>query len=114
MTADLYCVMGNPVAHSRSPWIHRRFAALTGQALDYDLMRRFYPFCRLSGPANVLIMPALHTADIGAKLLQKMGGTVIGPIVMGLSKPAQIVPMGATVSDVVTAAALAAHDASTW
>jgi len=83
-------------------------------ALDYDLMRRFYPFCRLSGPANVLIMPALHTADIGAKLLQKMGGTVIGPIVMGLSKPAQIVPMGATVSDVVTAAALAAHDASTW
>jgi malate dehydrogenase (oxaloacetate-decarboxylating)(NADP+) len=83
-------------------------------ALDYDLMKRYYPFCRLKGPANVLVMPALHTADIGAKLLQKMGGTVIGPLVMGLSKPAQIVPMGATVSDVVTAAALAAHDASVW
>ena len=35
-TRDLYCVMGHPVAHSRSPWIHQRFAALTGQALDYE------------------------------------------------------------------------------
>jgi malate dehydrogenase (oxaloacetate-decarboxylating)(NADP+) len=83
-------------------------------ALDYELMKRLYPFCRLSGPANVLIMPALHTASIGAKLLQKMGGTVIGPLLMGLSKPAQIVQMGAGVSDLVTAAALAAHDAAEW
>ena len=35
-TRDLYCVMGHPVAHSRSPWIHQRFAALTDQALDYE------------------------------------------------------------------------------
>lgn len=83
-------------------------------ALDYTLMKRLYPFCRLTGPANVLVMPALHAANIGAKLLQKMGGTVIGPIVMGLSKPVQIVGMSATVSDIVTAAALAAHDSSEW
>ena len=83
-------------------------------ALDYDLMKRLYPFCRLSGPANVLIMPALHTANIGSKLLQKMGGTVIGPLIMGLSKPVQIASMDATVSDLVTAAALAAHDAAEW
>lgn len=83
-------------------------------ALDYDLMKRLYPFCRLTGPANVLVMPALHAAHIGSRLLQKMGGTVIGPLVMGLSKPVQIVPMGATVSDIVTAAALAAHDAAEW
>ncbi len=83
-------------------------------ALDHDLMKRLYPFCRLSGPANVLIMPALHTANIGAKLLQKMGGTVIGPLIMGMSKPVQIASMDSTVSDLVTAAALAAHDAADW
>ena len=80
-------------------------------ALDYELMRRLYPFARLSGPANVLIMPALHSANITTKLVQNAGvGTVIGPILIGLSKPAQIVQTGATVSDVVTAAAIAAHD----
>ncbi|MFQ5467210.1 MAG: NADP-dependent malic enzyme, partial [Kiloniellaceae bacterium] len=77
-------------------------------ALDHDLMRRLYPFCRLSGPANVLIMPALHSANITAKLVQSAKvGAVIGPILIGLSKPAQIVQLGATVYDLVTAAALA-------
>ncbi|WP_207480641.1 NADP-dependent malic enzyme [Arenibaculum pallidiluteum] len=81
-------------------------------ALDHDLMRRLYPFARLSGPANVLIMPALHAANIGAKLLQKMaGGQVIGPLLIGLDKPAQIVSMGASVADIVNTAVLAAHDA---
>mgnify|MGYP006425500775 CR=1 FL=1 len=81
-------------------------------ALDYGLMRELYPFSRLTGPANVLIMPALHSANISAKLLQHIGGgTVIGPLLIGLDKPAQIVPMGSTVNDIVTAAALAAHDA---
>ncbi|MEE8506497.1 MAG: phosphate acyltransferase, partial [Kiloniellales bacterium] len=80
-------------------------------ALDHELMRRLYPFARLSGPANVLIMPALHSANITPKLVQNAGvGTVIGPILIGLSKPAQIVQTGATVNDVVTAAAFAAHD----
>ena len=50
-------------------------------ALDYELMRRLYPFCRLKGPAHVLIMPALHSANITAKLMQSLTiGTVIGPI----------------------------------
>ncbi|HYC05349.1 MAG TPA: NADP-dependent malic enzyme [Azospirillaceae bacterium] len=80
-------------------------------ALDHGLMRRLYPFCRLSGPANVLIMPALHAANIGAKLLQKVGGgTLVGPLLTGLDRPAQVVQMGATANDLVTAAALAAHD----
>ena len=83
-------------------------------ALDYDLMKKHYPFCRLTGAANVLVMPALHTANIGSKLLQKMGGTVIGPLLMGLSKPVQIVPMDSSVSDLVTMAALAAHEADAW
>ncbi|WP_042690682.1 phosphate acyltransferase, partial [Azospirillum sp. B506] len=84
-------------------------------ALDYQLMKRVYPFCRLSGPANVLIMPGLHSANISAKLLNKMaGGQMIGPLLIGLDKPAQIVTMGATVNDIVTAAALAAHDSLPW
>jgi malate dehydrogenase (oxaloacetate-decarboxylating)(NADP+) len=80
-------------------------------ALNFPLMRRLYPFCRLSGPANVLVMPALHGANIAAKLLQEIGGgTVVGPIMLGVDKPVQIVQMGATAQDLVTAAALAAHD----
>ncbi len=82
-------------------------------ALDYDLMRRLFPFCRLSGPANVLIMPALHSANIATKLVQAGNlGNVIGPFLIGLSRPAQIVRLGATVNDLVIAAVLAAHDAS--
>jgi malate dehydrogenase (oxaloacetate-decarboxylating)(NADP+) len=81
-------------------------------ALDYALMKRSYPFCRLTGPANVLIMPSLHSANVSSKLLQQLGGgMVIGPMLLGLDKPAQIAEMGATVSDIVNLAALAAHDA---
>jgi len=81
-------------------------------ALDYDLMQSLYPFCRLSGAANVLIMPGLHSAHIAAKMLRELGGGVtIGPMLLGLSKPAQVAPMGATVSELLTSAALAAHDA---
>jgi len=81
-------------------------------ALDYDLQRRFYPFTRLSGAANILVLPGMNAASIASGLVQQLGGgTVIGPLLLGLSKPAQIVPMGATVSDLVNLAALAAHDA---
>ncbi|MEO3427768.1 NADP-dependent malic enzyme [Pelagibius sp. CAU 1746] len=81
-------------------------------ALNYSLMQEMYPVCRLSGPANVLVMPGLHSANITAKLMQQSGGgTVIGPILMGLEKPAQVVQLGATVNDLVTAAALAAYEA---
>ena len=81
-------------------------------ALDQDLMARVYPFCRLTGPANVLIMPDLNAASIAPQLAHKLGGgTLIGPLLIGLSHPAQIAPMGVTTSDLVTMAALAAHDA---
>ena len=64
-------------------------------ALNPEL-RELYPFSRLSGPANVLIMPALHSANISSKLLQELGGgTVIGPILVGLTKAVQIAAMGA-------------------
>ncbi|MGE0718303.1 MAG: phosphate acyltransferase, partial [Alphaproteobacteria bacterium] len=82
-------------------------------ALNHDLMRRLYPFCRLGGPANVLIMPALHSANIASKMLQVLGGgVVIGPLLMGLSASAQIVEASASVSDLVGMAVLAAHAAA--
>ncbi|CAN5263789.1 NADP-dependent malic enzyme [soil metagenome] len=70
-----------------------------------------YPFCRLSGPANVLIMPAYHSAAISTKMLQELGGsTVIGPLLVGLDKPVQIVSLGSKDSDIVNMAALAAFN----
>jgi malate dehydrogenase (oxaloacetate-decarboxylating)(NADP+) len=81
-------------------------------ALDHELLKSTYPFCRLTGPANVLVMPGLHSAHISSRLVQSLGGvTVIGPVIDGLQKPVQIVQMGATVSDLVNHAALAAYGA---
>jgi malate dehydrogenase (oxaloacetate-decarboxylating)(NADP+) len=70
-----------------------------------------YPFCRLSGPANVLVMPAYHSAAISTKMVQELGGsTVIGPLLVGLDKPVQIVSLAAMDSDIVNMAALAAFN----
>jgi malate dehydrogenase (oxaloacetate-decarboxylating)(NADP+) len=75
-------------------------------------VRKLYPFCRLSGPANVLVFPGLHSANLASKLLQELGGgTVIGPMLYGLEKPVQVVQLGATVSEIVNLAALAAYRA---
>jgi len=79
-------------------------------ALNKELMAQ-YPFCRLSDTANVLIMPAFHSASISTKMLQVLGGsTVIGPLLVGLDKAVQIVPLGAKDTDIVNMAALAAFN----
>jgi malate dehydrogenase (oxaloacetate-decarboxylating)(NADP+) len=81
-------------------------------ALNAELMAA-YPFCRLSGPANVLVMPAFHSASISTKMLQELGGaTVIGPLLVGLDRPVQIVPLGAKDNQLVNMAALAAYNVS--
>ncbi len=77
-------------------------------ALDAELLK-LYPFCRLTAPANILVMPALHSASIASKLLKQLGGgQVIGPILLGLDRPVQIVPMDAGVSDILNLGAIAA------
>ncbi|MGA2043144.1 MAG: NADP-dependent malic enzyme [Roseiarcus sp.] len=79
-------------------------------ALNRETMAS-YPFCRLTDTANVLIMPAFHSASISTKMLQELGGaTVIGPLIVGLEKPVQIVALGATDSDIVNMAALASFN----
>ncbi len=70
-----------------------------------------YPFSRLTDSANVLVMPAIHSAAIATKLLTSMSrATVIGPILLGFEKPVQIASLGATVSDIVNLATFAAFD----
>ncbi len=79
-------------------------------ALNREVMKQ-YPFCRLSDTANVLIMPAFHSASISTKMLKELGGaTLIGPMLVGLTHSVQICPLGAKDSDVVNMAALAAYD----
>ena len=81
-------------------------------ALNMEL-REAYPFCRLSGPANVLIMPAFHSASISTKLLRELGGaTVIGPMLVGLDRSVQIVPLSANDAQIVNMAALAGYNVS--
>jgi malate dehydrogenase (oxaloacetate-decarboxylating)(NADP+) len=80
-------------------------------ALNMEL-RDAYPFCRLSGPANVLVMPALQSAAITTKMLMELGGAnVIGPMLVGLDRSVQIVPLSANDAQLVNMAALAAYNA---
>ncbi|MDJ0979463.1 MAG: NADP-dependent malic enzyme [Erythrobacter sp.] len=76
-------------------------------ALNPAVMK-LYPFSRLSGPANVLIMPGLQSANLSAKLLRELGSnTTVGPMLLGMEKPVQIAPMTAIAPDVLTLAVLA-------
>ncbi len=77
-------------------------------ALNETVMA-LYPFSRLSGPANVLVMPGLQSANLSAKLLRELAGNaVIGPMLIGMEKPVQIAPMTAIAAEVLTLAVLAA------
>ncbi|MFZ8865269.1 MAG: NADP-dependent malic enzyme [Rickettsiales bacterium] len=77
-------------------------------ALNKELLE-IYPFSNLTEPANILIMPGLHSAIISSKLMQELGGsTVIGPILSGLEKSAQICSLGSSVNDIINLSAIAA------
>ena len=77
-------------------------------ALNMEVMAQ-YPFCRLTGPANVLVVPARHSASISVRLMQEMAGaTVIGPILVGVPKPIQICSMSSKVTDILNMAVIAA------
>ena len=81
-------------------------------ALNENLMN-LYPFCRLTGPANLLIMPAIHSASISTKMLQELGGgNLVGPYLVGFKERIQIAPHGANVADIVNLAALASYKIS--
>ncbi|MQY41871.1 NADP-dependent malic enzyme [Epibacterium sp. SM1969] len=118
-----FSTFGYPVSE-RAEKMHLAPAVLDRRGVDFEYegemtvdvalnsrAQEAYPFQRLSGPANILIVPARHSASISVKLMQEMGGaTVIGPILSGVNKPIQICSTNATANDVLNMAILAASN----
>jgi malate dehydrogenase (oxaloacetate-decarboxylating)(NADP+) len=117
-----HSTFGNPM-HPTGDAMRRAVALLDARKVDFEYdgemspdvaldmsVRALYPFCRLTGPANILVMPGLHSAHITSRLAPRLGGGgAIGPLIIGLTHAAQLVPMGASVSQIVDIATLAAH-----
>ncbi|WP_282095983.1 NADP-dependent malic enzyme [Epibacterium ulvae] len=118
-----FSTFGYPVSE-RAEKMHRAPSVLDQRGVDFEYegemtvdvalneqAQEAYPFQRLSGPANILIVPARHSASISVKLMQEMGGaTVIGPILSGVDKPIQICSTTSTTNDILNMAVLAASN----
>ncbi|UWR72396.1 NADP-dependent malic enzyme [Phaeobacter inhibens] len=116
-----FSTFGYPVSE-RAEKMHLAPAVLDQRGVDFEYegemtvdvalnakAQEAYPFQRLTGPANILIVPARHSASISVKLMQEMGGaTVVGPILSGVDKPIQICSTTSTANDVLNMAVLAA------
>lgn len=114
---------GNPL-REKSSRVREAIAILDKMDLDFEYdgemsaevalntnLQKLYPFCRLTGPANVLIMPGLHSAAIATHLLEELAGEVfIGPILNGFEYPVQIIPMGSSATDILEMVAFAVID----
>ncbi len=117
-----YSTFGDPPG-DRGEKVREAIRILDGMDVDFEYegeippelalnpdARANYPFMRLTGDANVLVMPAIHSAAISTRLVQSLGAaTVIGPLLVGLEKSVQIVPLGASVSEIITSATFAAY-----
>ncbi|PWR02876.1 NADP-dependent malic enzyme [Meridianimarinicoccus roseus] len=116
-----FSTFGYPVSE-RAEKMHRAPKILEQRGVDFEFegemtvdvalnpdAAKAYPFSRLTGPANILVVPARHSASISVKLMQEMAGaTVIGPILSGIDKPIQLCSTGATENDILNMAVLAA------
>ena len=81
-------------------------------AVDFELMSRLYPFCKLKGPANTFIFPNLDAANAGYKMMSRLGGAeVVGPILMGLEKPVEVLQRADSIDQVVRLVSIAAVEA---
>ena len=116
-----FSTFGYPVSE-RATKMYQAANVLDGRGVDFEYdgemtvdvalnmeQMAMYPFCRLTGPANVLVVPARHSASISVKLMQEMAGaTVIGPILTGVEKPIQLCSMVSTTNDILNMAAISA------
>jgi malate dehydrogenase (oxaloacetate-decarboxylating)(NADP+) len=119
-----HSTFGNPM-HPAAEVMREAVAILDRRGVDFEYdgemspdvalepsLRALYPFCRLTGPANVLVTPGLHSSHITSRLAPRLGGgSTIGPLLIGLERPVQIASMDASVSQIVDLACLAAHQA---
>jgi malate dehydrogenase (oxaloacetate-decarboxylating)(NADP+) len=119
-----FSTFGYPISE-RAEKMHKATNVLDERGVDFEYegemtvdvalntkAQEAYPFSRLTGPANVLVVPARHSASISVKLMQEMAGaTVIGPILAGIDKPIQICSTGSTVNDILNMAVLASSTA---
>ncbi len=119
-----HSTFGNPM-HPTGNAMREAVALLDTMGLDFEYdgemspdvaldegYRKLYPFCRLTGPANILLMPGLHSSHITSRLAPRLGGGgTIGPLLIGLSHAVQLLPMDASVSQIVDIATIAAHQA---
>jgi len=119
-----YSTFGQPRGE-RSESVRRAVELLDERGVDFEYdgemaadvalnreMMKFYPFCRLTDAANVLVMPAFHAASISTKMLSELGSgvMVIGPLLVGLEYPVQICTLGSQDTDIVNKAVLAAYN----
>ncbi|MDR3508859.1 MAG: NADP-dependent malic enzyme [Caulobacteraceae bacterium] len=118
-----YSTFGNPMG-MRSEKVREAVDMLDAMEVDFEYegemppelaldpeQRANYPFMRLTDSANILVMPAIHSASISTKLVQALGGaTVVGPVLLGLSKSVQICPLSASVTKILNMATMAAYD----
>ena len=117
-----HSTFGDPM-HATGDSMRQAVALLDARGVDFEYdgemspdvaldagYRALYPFCRLTGPANILVMPGLHSSHITSRLAPRLGGGgTIGPLIMGMSHAAQLLSLNASVSQIVDVAALAAH-----
>ena len=79
-------------------------------AVNAELAAQDFPFSAIQGDANVLVFPGLASGNIAYKLLRELGGaTAVGPVIMGLRRPVNVLALGAAVRDIVNMAALTVH-----
>jgi malate dehydrogenase (oxaloacetate-decarboxylating)(NADP+) len=116
-----FSTFGYPISE-RASKMHKAPEVLDARGVDFEYEGEMtvdvalnpaaaaaYPFSRLRGPANILVVPARHSASISVKLMQEMAGaTVIGPILTGVPQPIQIASTTATVNDILNLAVMAA------
>jgi len=116
-----FSTFGYPVSE-RAEKMHLAPEVLDARGVDFEYegemtvdvalnvaIQKNYPFSRLTGPANILVVPARHSASISVKLMQEMAGaTVIGPILTGLDQSIQIASSTSTTNDILNMAILAA------
>ncbi|MBX7232288.1 MAG: NADP-dependent malic enzyme [Bdellovibrionales bacterium] len=84
-------------------------------AVNPDIVERIFPFCQIEGGANILIFPNLDAGNISYKLLQQLGGgEVLGPFLMGIKKPANVLQRTCTVDDIINTIVMTALEAQAY